>query len=824
MQRREGESETRFFARLAAQSKSDSSTPGARSGRKRRNPELVENEQWEERSSEEDSEEEQELSQEGDRRGGVREADLRNDDGSLVEVIIHENGKKKRRKKKEQKPGRKPVDKSKPLDLESDGAKDYWKNYCSAVWVFFDLKDALTSESAKLKLQCRYCQKQIAYDRGNPSTKRLYSHATKHEKVFKAAQEVDFAGRDAYFTLENFRELKNRVEKQRSLFQSSVKMVEDENLVVEWICWVIAANVPLNKFRQKYWKAFKTSAAAKGVILPGEKEMKRLIGTISLLADITACSSIRECGSVSMAIDMWTSITKDHYMGVTYHWIDKDWNLNARVMELYPFFGSATGDIIRQVIEERFDDRFGKSVTLSGMVSDNGSNVKKARTELCPTDSEDCVAHLLHNCIGHVIEKAEKGKASHARFQSSIQADLSAIQGLCVWTRESQSRINELEKAMPSEQKFLKPTHGNKTRWWGKYKMVERLVYLKPAFDRLMEQPEYLEDLKLRLSPPEDFLSEKFWMRVMCYKRIFAILNKLSVKSQREKTETRSRLVTWLSVTHELLMKEMDNLQFQVQKDCWEPFLGSFEAEMLEVTQQSNNSTIAHVLNPRNYELDHTGDKYTPRYLSEQLVEDCWENLAIEATNTVKDKLLLSDIDEDSRAILLGKVDSDVKLEVQLLQIAIRRKAKEVYTQEGPVDFQLCEFMKQQQSICGNLMVGVRAVLCIPVSAAGPERLFSDTGRMITPDRNSLDPWLVSQLARARSFLNDPPPDLRYWDGERSKSRKRHLATISADSLKKLCNGIDVKQALADLEEVGRERDRRRSIDAEELEDSDDEA
>lgn len=103
MQRREGESETRFFARLAAQSKSDSSTPGARSGRKRRNPELVENEQWEERSSEEDSEEEQELSQEGDRRGGVREADLRNDDGSLVEVIIHENGKKKKEERRKSK-------------------------------------------------------------------------------------------------------------------------------------------------------------------------------------------------------------------------------------------------------------------------------------------------------------------------------------------------------------------------------------------------------------------------------------------------------------------------------------------------------------------------------------------------------------------------------------------------------------------------------------------------------------------------------------------------------------------------------------------------
>lgn len=363
----------------------------------------------------------------------VPENQLRNDDSFLLEVISVES--KKEKAKKRRKPGPKPRDARAALQLELPENKEYLKNFCSTAWVFFDLKDMLTSNDSKMKLRCRACSAELSYDREQKSSKDLMNHCKKkHEKLFDAAKDIDFKGLDAYYSLDNFRVMKNAVEKQCTLFDNSVKMVQESDIVVQFVCWVISANISLGKFRNKYWSAFKASCTARGVNLPGRKKMVELIGTISMLADITATQSIKSCGSIALAIDMWTSLTKDHYMGVTYHWIDENWNLNARVMELYPFFGSATGKMLAQVIEERFNDRFGDEVVLAGIVSDRGSNVKFARNELVPYDSEDCVAHLLNSCVGHVVgdsmsaDSEEKNPVTSKCFSASIQSVLSQIQ------------------------------------------------------------------------------------------------------------------------------------------------------------------------------------------------------------------------------------------------------------------------------------------------------------------------------------------------------------------------------------------------------------
>lgn len=182
--------------------------------------------------------------------------------------------------------------------------------------------------------------------------------------------------------------------------------------------------------------------------------------------------------------------------------------------------------------------------SLWGIVSDSGANVKKARQRLCPTDSEDCLPHKLHNAVFHVVNKSEEG-GRHASFNETIYKDLTAIQSWFVWIRASEGRIHQLEKSMPDGVKFKMPLLGNATRWWGKHKMLERFLYLKKALEMTAET-NGLDSLKEMLSAPDDFLQKKFWMRITCYNDIFSVLNKLSVKSQAEKKETRSRLVTWI--------------------------------------------------------------------------------------------------------------------------------------------------------------------------------------------------------------------------------------------------------------------------------------
>lgn len=741
-------------------------------------------------------------------RKPVPENKLETSDEFLVSVIGYEDKEGKNKKKI---PGPKRRDSTVPLDLKDPANKRYWKNYSSPAWVFFDLKKMVSSDSSIVKLKCRACGKELTYNRGGKSSKELLNHCKKqHEKLFDAVKDIDFRGLDSYYSLENFRVLRNRLEGQATLFQKNVKMVMDEDVVIQFVCWVISANIPLGKFKNKYWAAFKSSCAAKGVSLPGRDTMIRLIDNISLLADITATQSIKESGSVALAIDMWTSLAKDHYMGVTYHWIDASWNLNAQVMELYPFFGSATGKMLAQVIEERFDDRFGDEVTLAGIVSDRGSNVKFARNDLCPYDSEDCVAHLLNTCVGHVVDRSEDGKKTHERFSSSIHADLSHIQMFFVWMKSNEYHLHMLEEAMPRGTNFKKPLLANATRWWGKFRMVERLIYLKEAIMAMLDDPADLQNIRDRVGS-QLFLGTKFWLKAQSYKEIFGILNKLSVKSQGEKKETRSRVVSLIHETLDSLEKGLKDCELEVQKACWRPFLSAFKEEIVPVTLVANNSTISHLLSPMNYVKGKDGC-WVPSYLDEHLTKTCWEALHEEALDLKKQELSKKYGErKEAHAAATTLAEFNIKDGESTLRKSIKEKAEILSKQsdEKRNAFSLLDFMRNfldNNDVCEDVVPAVKAFLCIPVSAAGPERLFSDSGRVVTPDRNRIDPSTVSKLCRGRSFLNNPPVEYQSWEGSRNRSKEVHLATVSSETLKKLSASLDVNAEVKKLRDIQEKR------------------
>jgi hypothetical protein len=51
---------------------------------------------------------------------------------------------------------------------------------------------------------------------------------------------------------------------------------------------------------------------------------------------------------VSFTTDCWTSSNNIAFMGVTGHWIDKDWNLHATTLDFFPLPESHTGENLHQ--------------------------------------------------------------------------------------------------------------------------------------------------------------------------------------------------------------------------------------------------------------------------------------------------------------------------------------------------------------------------------------------------------------------------------------------------------------------------------------------
>lgn len=115
--------------------------------------------------------------------------------------------------------------------------------------------------------------------------------------------------------------------------------------------------------------------------------------------------------------------------------------------------------------------------------------------------------------------------------------------------KSSEYKTRMLRETMPAGVDFKKPVIANATRWWGKFKMLERFLYLKQGITKMVQHSEVLEMVRGRAGSKE-FLSKLFWRQVECLEEIFRVLNKLSVKSQAERTETRSRIVSWIHETH----------------------------------------------------------------------------------------------------------------------------------------------------------------------------------------------------------------------------------------------------------------------------------
>jgi len=75
------------------------------------------------------------------------------------------------------------------------------------------------------------------------------------------------------------------------------------------------------------------------------------------------------------------------------------------------------------------------------------------------------------------------------------------------------------------------------------------------------------------------------------------------------------------------------------------------------------------------------------------------------------------------------------------------------------------------------------------------------TDRVITKDRNQFAPETVATLAKAQSYLRNPPKEHRSWTGaKRQRDKDPQYAVVSSKKLKQLVALIDPTEALEGLE------------------------
>ena len=71
-----------------------------------------------------------------------------------------------------------------------------------------------------------------------------------------------------------------------------------------------------------------------------------------------AVEHIRAAGAYSITVDYWTAINGNHFLSITYHWTDEDWNVRCQTLDLVPVKGTHTGTVTKEVVEIRTEAHF----------------------------------------------------------------------------------------------------------------------------------------------------------------------------------------------------------------------------------------------------------------------------------------------------------------------------------------------------------------------------------------------------------------------------------------------------------------------------------
>jgi hypothetical protein len=220
---------------------------------------------------------------------------------------------------------------------------------------------------------------------------------------------------------------------------------------------------------------------------------------------------VRACGSFSTTFDLWTSPAGGHYCVVTYHALDKSFNMIVATLDLIPLACSAYGEFIYMAVVARIKDHGLDTILHAASFSDSGSNVAAAKALLTPNDDEPCFNHNLKHVIDDVLGGSPQQEATHP----AAAKDFAALALLVAHVRGSPVLRSELNTTCREEGvPVLELIAANLTRWEGRYRSLERILKLRGAVVAMRAKSTLASLLQVGFAFPDDFMDDEFWIRL----------------------------------------------------------------------------------------------------------------------------------------------------------------------------------------------------------------------------------------------------------------------------------------------------------------------
>jgi hypothetical protein len=384
----------------------------------------------------------------------------------------------------------------------------------SPYWEVFHVYTAETPSKAKCA-NCNYCGVDISYKSGTGGLKRHLKG--NHQDVFRLLlpkEEGNMKKRAAASQniQDAFKKLKGPA------FKSSGERKDYQaEAVAKWIAADLQSMnvVESPRFRQML-QAF------------SDKEVPVFTHHTMLEKLMTLEEQIRKVASIALegqwlaiTVDHWTSRTKDNYTGMTAHWIDENMKLHSLRLGCFLHQGDSEAEsliddfLVKLFVEAGFD-----KVNIIAVVSDTTGNMNKFGKLL-----ESLQIHHIY-CSDHVLQLTARQAYSDRTYSHDLDigdddeegnnndildadGDFVLLEGLEISTMQKArdlvehfSRSHLSTENLKNQQKSM-DMYKDKTaltvlvdvvtRWWSTYRMIDRLLHLKPAFSAMQADGKLLE-------------------------------------------------------------------------------------------------------------------------------------------------------------------------------------------------------------------------------------------------------------------------------------------------------------------------------------------
>ena len=229
---------------------------------------------------------------------------------------------------------------------------------------------------------------------------------------------------------------------------------------------------------------------------------------------------IKSIQYVHLTFDLWSSRSHDSYLGITAHWIDKNFEIFSMVLDIgeIPFPHTAI-EISRHVLKVFNDWDLESKIII--IVTDNGANVKSAVTKL-EKEWIPCAAHTLQLSVNRGLKIVDPLIAKIKNLIFFLGNDKKRQQLRC-----AQIICNKIKESETIE--IIKPID---IRWSSFYNSLVRLYELKNSIKWLANS---LENSQTRVDNQDFVIMDQFLPTSLEWKVINELINLLAPAEQATK-------------------------------------------------------------------------------------------------------------------------------------------------------------------------------------------------------------------------------------------------------------------------------------------------